>query len=244
MVPCFEGGAFRMSGGLKLDNIIFTGRTYDEYVRMFNLSADDVAHRTFFVCPGGASSFSAVATRHGGRVVAGDIVYGESRTDLERRGRSSLEIIESGMRDVGDGYHWGELGDVNGLLRTRAQALDTFLADYETGLSEGRYIPCALPSISLEPDAVDMVLSDHLLFTYPQFFDEAFHVRSIEAMVRIAKREVRLFPLISSASGARPPSVEAVVQHVRRMGWEAVIETVPYHFQNGANEMLRISKPA
>lgn len=49
-----------MSGGLKLDNIIFTGRTCNEYMRMFNLTAEDVAHET---CPGGASSFPAVAKR-------------------------------------------------------------------------------------------------------------------------------------------------------------------------------------
>lgn len=231
-----------MSGGMKLDNIIFTGRSYDEYVRMFSLTAKDVANQTFFVCPAGASSFPAMANRMGGRVVAGDTVYGASRVDLEDRGRVSIETIRSGMRDARGGYHWDEFGDVDGLVRTRAEALDTFLTDYEIGLREGRYISCTLPSIPLGGDAVDLVLSDHLLFTYPQFFDYAFHVQSIEAMLRVAKQEVRLFPLISSAASVKPPYFEDVVQHVRALGCEVTVESVAYQFQHGANEMLRIKK--
>ena len=231
-----------MSGGLKLDQIIFTGRTYEEYIRMFHLSAVDVAQRSFFVCPAGASSFPAVATRNGGRVIAGDIVFGESREDIEARGRASLETIRWGMHDVLDGYHWAEFGDAGGLIRSRGKALETFLADYAAGLSEGRYIPCALPEIPLDANSVDIVLSDHLLFTYPQFFDYDFHVQSIEAMLRIARMEVRLFPLIGSASSLKPPFFDAVVNHVRSLGCDIAVEIVPYHFQHGANEMLRIRK--
>ncbi len=231
-----------MSGGLQLDHIIFTGRTFDEYIRMFNLSPTDVSQGSFFICPGGASSFPAAAHRNGARVIAGDIVYGASRAELARRGRESLEKIRVGMREARDGYHWEQFGHVDGLLRTRTEALEAFLADYEAGLVEGRYIPCALPSIPLDSESVDVVLSDHLLFTYPQFFDEAFHIQSIEAMLHTARREVRLFPLISSASGSKPPYFEAVVEHVRALGHGAAVETVPYHFQNGAHEMLRITK--
>lgn len=183
-----------------------------------------------------------MATRNGGHVLAGDIVYGASLMDLERRGRASIETIRLGMHDARDGYHWDEFGDVDGLIRTRTEALDTFLADYEAGSIQGRYIPCTLPSIPLDANAVDMVLSDHLLFTYPQFFDYEFHLRSVEAMLRVARAEVRLFPLISSASGTRPPYFDDVVQYVRALGCEAVVEAVAYHFQHGANEMLRIRK--
>lgn len=126
------------------------------------------------------------------------------------------------MRDARDGYHWDSFGGVD-------------------GLGEGRYLPCALPSIPLDPESVDVVLSDHLLFTYPDFFNEAFHVPSIESMLQTARREVRLFPLISSASSSQPPYSEAVVEHVR-VGYGAAVESVPYHFQHGANEMLRITK--
>ncbi len=231
-----------MSGGLKLDNIIFTGRTYEEYVRMFNLTADDVATLMFFVCPGGASSFPAVAHQRGGHVVAGDIVYGSSLADLEHRGRSSLEAIRGGMGGARAGYHWDAFGDVDGLIRIRAEALDAFLADYEQGLGEGRYIPCSLPSVPLGEGAVDMVLSDHLLFTYPQFFDKAFHVESLESMVRVARREVRIFPLIGSATSLRPQYFDEVMDSLRALGCEAAVETVAYHFQQGANEMLRIRK--
>lgn len=91
-----------MSGGLKLDNIIFTGRSYDEYIRMFNLTAKEVQTQTFFICPAGAASFPAIANR-GGHVVAGDILYGASLVELEDRGRASIKTIRSGMRNAQNG---------------------------------------------------------------------------------------------------------------------------------------------
>jgi hypothetical protein len=232
-----------MSGGLKLDNIIFTGRTYDEYVRMFNLSQGDLEKNTFFICPGGASSFTAQAAKNGFQVRAGDILYGLSKEELERLGQTSTETTRAKMKDVVDGYNWGEFGDVEGLLRERIRSLLDFLSDYEKGLEEKRYIQCTLPQLPLADGVVDIVLSDHLLFTYPQFLDYKFHLGSIEEMVRVAKNEVRVFPLISSATGTRPPFFDDIFHHLQELGLKTVIEATPkYHFQLGSNEMLRIQK--
>lgn len=232
-----------MSRGLELDRIIFTGRTYDEYVRMFNLSRDELETNSFLVCPGGASSFPAHATRKGYRVQAGDILYGAGKEELERLGFASADTIRTTMKEAMDGYLWDEFGDVEGLLRVRIRSLSDFLADYEKGLEEGRYIPCTLPEIPLADGAVDIVLSDHLLFTYPQFLDMEFHVRSIEEMIRVAKKEVRLFPLISSAGGTRPPFFDDLVRHLRELGLKPSVERTPkYHFQVGGNELLSIRK--
>jgi hypothetical protein len=232
-----------MSGGLKLDNIIFTGRTYDEYVRMFNLSQGDLETNTFFICPGGASSFTAHAAKNGFQVRAGDILYGLSKEELERLGQTSMDTTRAKMKDVVDGYNWDEFGDVEGLLRERISSLLDFLYDYEKGLVEKRYIQCTLPQLPLADGVVDIVLSDHLLFTYPQFLDYKFHVGSIEEMVRVAKNEVRLFPLISSATGTRPPFFDDIIRHLHELGLKTAIEaTSKYHFQVGSNEMLRILK--
>jgi hypothetical protein len=232
-----------MSRGLELDRIIFTGRTYDEYVRMFNLTPDDLKSNSFFVCPGGASSFTAHATKRGYRVQAGDILYGLSKEELERRGQASADTIRAKMKDAMSGYHWDEFGNVEGLLRARLSSLSDFLEDYEQGLEEGRYLPCTLPTIPHADEAADFVLSDHLLFTYPQFFDLDFHVSSMEEMIRVAKKEVRLFPLVSSSDGTRPPFFDDVIRHLHELGLKTSIEHTPkYHFQAGSNKMLRIQK--
>lgn len=231
-----------MSGGLKLDNIIFTGRTYDEYVRMFNLSKDVLSTNTFFVCPGGASSFTAQATKNGYQARAGDILYDLTKDELQSHGESSINTTREKMGDVVDGYNWDEFCNVEGLLQARSKSLSDFLADYQKGLEDGRYIHCALPNLPLTDGEVDVVLSDHLLFTYPQFFDLEFHVQSIDEMIRVAKKEVRLFPLVSSASGIRPPFFDDVIRHLCELGLRSVIETSEYHFQVGSNEMLIIQK--
>jgi hypothetical protein len=232
-----------MSRGLKLENVIFTGRTYSEYVRMFNLKEEVLSAYTFFVCPGGASSFTSVANKKNYKVRTGDVLYGLSKEELEERGRSSVNIIRSKMGDVINGYNWDEYGDVEGLLNERVLSLKEFLSDYESGLEEGRYLKCTLPVLPLADNEVDIVLSDHLLFTYPQFFDYNFHLQSIKEMLRIAKSEVRLFPLISSGSGTRPQFFEKLNDHLNnKMGFKTTIETVPYHFQIGSNKILRIQK--
>lgn len=157
-------------------------------------------------------------------------------------GASSITTTREKMGDVVDGYNWGEFGNVEGLLQARSKSLSDFLADYQKGLEEGRYIQCTLPQLPLADTEVDVVLSDHLLFTYPQFFDYEFHVRSIEEMIRVAKREVRIFPLVSSASGARPPFFDDVIGRLYELGFKTTIETSEYHFQVGSNQMLKIQK--
>jgi hypothetical protein len=57
-------------------------------------------------------------------------------------------------------------------------------------------------------------------------------------MARVAT-EVRVFPLL--ALGAkRSPHVDAVQQPFQADGYEVSIETVPYEFQRGGNQMMRV----
>jgi len=67
---------------------------------------------------------------------------------------------------------------------------------------------------------------------------EAFHVRAVHDLCRVA-REVRIFPLL--ALGSRPsPYVDTIVEAARNSGCDVSIEMVPYEFQRGGNQMMRI----
>jgi hypothetical protein len=59
-------------------------------------------------------------------------------------------------------------------------------------------------------------------------------------MCRVA-REVRIFPLL--ALGAVPsPIVERVAVELGGQGFNVSLETVPYEFQRGGNQMMRIRR--
>jgi len=59
-------------------------------------------------------------------------------------------------------------------------------------------------------------------------------------MCRVAA-EVRIFPLLA-LGGSRSPFVDGIVQTMRDARYEVSIELVPYEFQRGGNQMLRIGK--
>jgi hypothetical protein len=59
-------------------------------------------------------------------------------------------------------------------------------------------------------------------------------------MCRVAA-EVRIFPLLA-LGGRRSPFVDGIVQTLCDAGYHVSIETVPYEFQRGGNQMLRIRK--
>jgi len=53
--------------------------------------------------------------------------------------------------------------------------------------------------------------------------------------------EVRIFPLLSLA-GERSPFVDAVSAALTGSGMEVSLEVVPYEFQRGGNQMMRIRR--
>ncbi|MEK5236668.1 hypothetical protein NST99_13350 [Paenibacillus sp. FSL L8-0470] len=55
-----------MSGAkLDLQRIVMIGRTFEEYLRMFNLQREELAVRRILDCPAGVCSFTAAANQLG-----------------------------------------------------------------------------------------------------------------------------------------------------------------------------------
>jgi hypothetical protein len=117
-------------------------------------------------------------------------------------------------------------------------AMQEFLPDYEQGTLEGRYLAAELPSLPFADDSFDVALCSHLLFLYSAQLDQTFHHLAIREMCRVSC-EVRVFPL-PTLDGARSPYVDVLVEGLRAAGHAVTIETVPYEFQRGGHEMMRI----
>lgn len=224
-----------------LDQVVPWGRSFDEYQRMFALSEDDLRGR-ILGCGDGPASFNAEATRRSVRVTSCDPIYQftpeqlRSRIDVTRN-----EVIEQTRRNVHQ-FVWTSIPSLDALERARMAAMTEFLSDVATGKVEGRYVEAALPTLPFADRAFDLALSSHLLFLYSAQLGEAMHRASVRELCRIAD-EVRIFPLV--ALGGEPsPFVALAIEDAHDAGWQASIEHVPYEFQRGANQMLRLRRSA
>jgi ubiquinone/menaquinone biosynthesis C-methylase UbiE len=118
--------------------------------------------------------------------------------------------------------------------------MNRFLADYDDGKPAGRYVIGELPDLPFESDSFDLALCSHFLFLYSDNLPLEFHQRAIEEMCRVA-HEARIFPMLNY--NAQPsPYVEPLLMGLANAGYNTSVEKVPYEFQRGGNQMLRVRK--
>jgi len=121
--------------------------------------------------------------------------------------------------------------------------MNRFLDDYPAGLREGRYHAAELPALPFRAGEFDLALCSHFLFTYSDSFTLEFHLDSIRELCRVAK-EARIFPLLPSFASEHSPHLSPVLAKLAAEGYDCEVCRVPYEFQKGGNEMLRVSFPA
>jgi hypothetical protein len=220
-----------------LDQVVPWGRSFEEYVRMFALTDADLQSR-ILGCADGPASFNPEATRRGGQVVSFDPLYRFDASQIRERIAATRDhVLEQTRQNAGE-FVWDMIPSVAHLDRVRMAAMQAFLDDYGAGAREGRYVAAALPALPFADRAFDLALCSHFLFLYADRLTAAFHEAAVMESCRVA-REVRIFPLL--ALGGRPsPFVDRVADSGRARGYEVSIEVVPYEFQRGGNQMMRI----
>ena len=78
-----------------LDRVVPWGRSFDEYCRMFKLTAGDLQLR-ILGCGDGPASFNAEATRGGSRIVSCDPIYRFVASEIRQRVEETCdEVLES-----------------------------------------------------------------------------------------------------------------------------------------------------
>jgi len=224
---------------IQLNEVIPWGRSFDEYRRMFALSDVDLAGG-ILGCGDGPASFNAEATAKGHTVVSCDPLYAFAPAEIERRIEDCYEDVISQVRKNPDGFVWDYFHDPDHLGQCRLAAMRRFLADFEAGKAEGRYVTASLPHLPFEDGEFDLALISHLLFLYSEQLDFGFHQAAIGELLRVAKR-VCIFPLLT-LDGKLSPYVEPMCTHLRARNVKAEIIPVSYEFQRGGNEMLDLSE--
>ncbi len=223
-----------------LEQVVPWGRAFDEYCRMFALTNSDLDKR-ILGCADGPASFNARLTARGGSVISCDPLYAFSREEIRRRIDETTPRMIEQARENADSFLWSNrIPDPDALGRHRSETMCEFLADYDLGREQGRYLAAQLPDLPFPAGAFDLGVCSHFLFLYSEQLSAAFHVDSVLSLLRVAD-EVRLFPLLNLA-GQPSCHLEPVAGAVQSAGYRLAIETVAYEFQRGGNQIMRIGR--
>lgn len=227
-------GAPRTSRWGRGDRVLVTSRSFAEYEAFFALTPDDLAGRVLD-CSAGASGFAAVAAERGTRVVAVDPVYAAGPAALVAAARDGVAAGQAIIADHADRFTWSWYGSPGRRAAIRAQAWTAFGADVIR--RPGGYVAGTLPALPFANGAFDLALCSHLLFTWSDVLDRAWHRAALLELLRVAT-EVRVFPLVVQGTGDAVPFLPGLVEEVRALGVVAAVRPVQYEFQRGGSDML------
>jgi hypothetical protein len=225
---------------MKLDSVVPFGRSLTEYQGMFQLSADDMEHEILDIA-GGPASFNAEMAQLGHAVTSIDPIYEFSGQEIQKRFDACVESIIKQVRKSPKDWVWSYHKSPEDLRSNRQKALALFLADYDRGKAEHRYIAGALPDLPTDR-RYDLVLCSHFLLLYSEQLSYDFHQQAILKLLEHA-HELRIFPLLTLGL-ERSPYLDDLRRALDQQGYCSEITKVDYEIQRGGNEMLRISLPA
>lgn len=221
----------------KYESIVPWGRSYDEYIEMFELTNDDL-DKYILGCGDGPASFNSIHTLKGRKCISIDPIYQFTKNQIKNKIMDTFSnVIEQTRKNI-EKFKWDKIKDIDELSRIRMAAMNIFLNDYEKGSKEGRYVCAELPKLPFNDNEFDLVISAHLLFFYSDNLSIEFHKNSIIEMLRVAK-EVRIFPIVDINSNISKYYKE-IKNWLSKYGIDSCLESVNYEFQIGGNEMLKI----
>lgn len=175
---------------LQLENIVITGRTFEEYSSFFDLKIEDLKGKKVLDCPSGASSFVSTLKQNDIDIIGVDLLYEFDIKSIETQGYKTIKKIyqDTSWMDV---YKMDFYKTKENHRNHRETALKTFVQDYNST----NYVFAKLPNLPFKNKEFDLLLSSHLFFVYDDRLDYDFHKGSILEMLRVSK-EVRLSPLV------------------------------------------------
>lgn len=219
----------------------FIGRTFDEYQKMFDLNEDELKNNTFLDCPSETCSFVSEAHQKGIPATACDIEYDKSFDHFQKQCDEEIEKIKLGFSGAEDLFDWSFYINLDRLLTYRKKAAMLFLEDYKKRADY--YVQRKLPILGFSDNQFDIVLSGHFLFLYADRLDFNFHLASILELIRVAKKEVRIYPLIA-LDGSSYTQMEQLLDTISAQGYQSRIKNIDFKFLKGSSQMLSIRKIA
>lgn len=226
-----------MKSDQKIVGPIFIGRSYDEYLKFFNLDGYFLKNKSFLDCAAGASSFTCHMNQKEYDSRAADIVYGEEAQKLARRCSDHLNILIEALLPLQDHFRWSFFSDLEDLRKHRSTACQDFIIDYQKNKNKS-YIKADITRLPFKDNSFDLVLCSHLLFIYDHRLNYDFHLKSVQEMMRVAKEEVRIYPLVKHKK-KKSIFVKRIINDLAPQADIRIVK-VDYEFRRGGNQMMQI----
>jgi len=228
-----------MKQSLELDRVVLIGRTFEEYLRYFDLNEKELRGKKILDIAGGVSSFCAEANANGFAVKSFDPIYELSPGEIEGRCQPDLELVLAEIGKVA-AYKWDFYKTPETLRAFRERAYRSFLPDFASQKNE-RYIFGKLPHTPFGGGQFDLTLVSYFLFVYEDHFDYEFHKQSLAEILRITSSEARIYPLVNFKA-ERVQFIERLKKEPAFTDW--TFEEVPtdFEFLRNSNSFLRIRK--
>lgn len=225
---------------VELENVVPLGRSLKEYKLMFDLTDKDLDKQILGVADG-IASFNAEMTELGKTVVSVDPIYNFEGKEIIEQFYNVIDSVVDQLKATEEDYIWDIFKSPDEYKEYRIQTLEKFIADYDLGKRENRYILGELPSLDFEDSSFDLALCAHLLFFYSEQLDYEFHLASVKEILRTAN-EVRIFPLLDVKSINRSVHLDPIICELESEGLSVDLREVGYEMQRGGNMMLCIVK--
>lgn len=219
-----------------IGEMLVSCRSLAEYRGMFGLSDADLAGRVLD-CPGGAASAVADLRALGVDALACDPLYGTG-ADLAARARNEVDRAAQYVADHPDEYVWTWFRDPTDYVEHRRASAERFVAHHAA--EPARYVRGTLPALPFPDRTFDLVLCSHLLFSYVDRLDEAFHLAALRELVRVGRGDVRVFPLVPMGSD-RPVPLDGLRAALAADGVASRVVPTGYEFQRGGAAMLALT---
>jgi SAM-dependent methyltransferase len=221
----------------KLIGPIFIGRSWKEYVKMFNLSETDLT-KNILDCAAGASSFTAQMNIQGYKVKAVDLLFDQDALVLKQRCIEHLELLIESLSQNKDMFIWTCFPDPQSLKEHRIKSCHEFYEDYQQ--NPQRYIKGNLTNLPFPNNHFNISLSSHLLFIYDHRLDLNFHIKAVQEMLRVSQDELRIYPLVKRKF-KKSELISPVIEAVEEIAFPELVK-VKYQFRKGGDEMLIFKK--
>jgi hypothetical protein len=222
---------------MQLSSVAFFGRTFDEYCQCLGFNRSAVRGCRVLDVAAGPSSFTAEARAHGATPVAVDPLYGCTPKALATYVQLDYDRMFREMRRLESLLTYRYFPSFEAAEASRRSAATRFLADYEDGFVQGRYVGGALPRLPFPDRVFDLTLCAHLLFLYAARFDYVWHLAACRELVRVTAGEVRIHP-VCGLGGQPYPELPRLQADLRAAGITARVVQVDYKFFAGTDTTM------
>lgn len=235
----------------QISHVACFGRTLNEYIEMFNLDLDGLKGKSVLDCASGPASFTAQARKKEINVVACDPIYSLPIDQIMLNAQRDIPACIRETQRHRELFVRTNREDDLDFLEEKLKALSIFADDYKRLDACKRYITASFPHMPFYDESFDIVLCANLLFLYSDVetggiletsdFDYLFHHRALHEMLRIAKEEVRIYPVVGP-NKERHPFIDELMEDKSFVNYDMQFESVQMKDIKGATQMLRIFK--